>query len=85
MGRPRPEIRSLRWVARVLSGRLALPGPSEMRREIDQRRVQHAAAGTEYMRVPFLGYLDEIGELLGVRPRDERKLLDEVVSATQYR
>ena len=74
-----------RWVARVLSGRLALPGPSEMRRETVERRAHHAEAGTEYMRVPFLGYLDEIGELLGVRPRDERKLLDEVVSATQYR
>lgn len=74
-----------RWVAQVLAGRQVLPGPDEMRREIGDRRAHHAAAGTEYMRVPFLGYLDEIGELLGVRPRDERKLLDEVVSATQYR
>ncbi len=74
-----------RWVARVLSGRQVLPGPDEMRRETRERRARHLAAGTEYMRVPFLGYLDEIGELLGVRPRDERKLLDEVVSATQYR
>lgn len=56
-----------------------------MRQEIDERRAQHEAAGTEYMRVPFLGYLDEIGELIGAKPRDERKLQDEIVSADQYR
>ena len=74
-----------RWVAQVLSGAAALPPADERRREIAGRRARHAAAGTEYMRVPFLGYLDEIGELIGARPRDEAALQDAVVSATQYR
>src|SRR5687767_1712948 len=81
---PIAEIQA-RWIARVLAGGVLLPAADEMGREIAARRAAHAAAGTEYMRVPFLGYLDEIGELLGVRPRDERKLQDEVVNATQYR
>lgn len=81
---PIAEIQA-RWVAQVLSGAAALPPAEERRREIAERRARHAAAGTEYMRVPFLGYLDEIAELIGARPRDEVALLDSVVSATQYR
>lgn len=81
---PIAEIQA-RWVAQVLSGAAALPPAEERRREIAERRARHAAAGTEYMRAPFLGYLDEVAELIGARPSDEAALLDSVVSATQYR
>ncbi len=74
-----------RWIARVLSGAASLPPTGDMRHEIAERRARHAAAGTEYMRVPFLEYLDETAGLIGARPHDERTLQDAVVSATQYR
>ncbi len=74
-----------RWIARVLSGAAFLPPTGVMRHEIAERRARHLSAGTEYMRVPFLGYLDEIADLIGARPQDERSLQDAVVSATQYR
>lgn len=77
-----------RWLARVLAGRAPLPSSQDMRRAITARRTAHAAAGTEYMRVQYLEYLEELGALIGERARwwrsPVRHWLD-VPTAAQFR
>lgn len=58
-----------RWIARVFAGGAALPSPAGMRSAIVARRATHVAAGTEYMRVQYLEYLEELGALIGERQR----------------
>lgn len=58
-----------RWIARVLAGRASLPPPAGRGAAIAALRARHAAAGTEYMRVQYLEYLEELGTLIGERPR----------------
>lgn len=68
---PVPPVAEMqaRWIARVFAGRAFLPSSAEMHRAISARRAMHATAGTEYMRVQYLEYLEELGALIGERPR----------------
>lgn len=68
---PVPPVAEMqaRWIACVFAGRASLPSSREMNRAISARRATHAAAGTEYMRVQYLEYLEELGALIGERPR----------------
>jgi dimethylaniline monooxygenase (N-oxide forming) len=78
-----------RWVAQVLTGRATLPSPHVMSAESADR----ASSTTEDppVRVQVLSYLDEIGQLIGVRPhlwrhpRLLRHLLTGPPVAAQYR
>lgn len=77
-----------RWIARVLAGRTELPHPGEMRRAIAARRAAHQRAGTEYMRVQYLEYLEELGTLIGARARWWRSPVEHWVgppTASQFR
>lgn len=65
---PLMEIEA-RWLARVFAGDLDLPGPEERRAWIDSYFARHEAAGTDPMSLSLLNYLEEVGELLGIRPR----------------
>jgi dimethylaniline monooxygenase (N-oxide forming) len=58
-----------RWVAQVLAGRACLPAPYSMRAEIARRRRLQTARRDSLIRVALLPYMDEIGGLIGVRPR----------------
>jgi dimethylaniline monooxygenase (N-oxide forming) len=58
-----------RWVAQVLTGKARLPSPTAMRAEIAQRVHRQVARRDALIRVALLPYLDEIGELIGVRLR----------------
>jgi len=58
-----------RWVARVFSSTVALPSSVQMRAEIRRRRTRHARRSPYPMRVQLIEYMDELAELIGVRPR----------------
>jgi dimethylaniline monooxygenase (N-oxide forming) len=58
-----------RWAARVLTGKTALPSLAEMRTEIAGRWQGRSAGSDALLRVTLLPYLDEIGAVIGVRPR----------------
>ncbi len=80
-----------RWVARVFSGKAALPAPAQMRREIEQRRTGLLKLGGDPMRVQPAAYLDELAGLIGARPKLIRhpqliwQLLTGPLVASQYR
>lgn len=84
---PIAEVQA-RWVARVFAGRAALPAPDEMRAEI-RARVEHARrTGSEFQRVQYVEYLDDIAGRLGAKPRWWRDPFDYwfgVVTAERYR
>jgi cation diffusion facilitator CzcD-associated flavoprotein CzcO len=87
---PVPPIEEVqaRWVARVLAGKGPLPSREDMRREIDRRIELTRGTGAEFQRVQYVDYLDEIGDLIGVRPRWWRSPLRYWfgnVTAEQYR
>jgi dimethylaniline monooxygenase (N-oxide forming) len=58
-----------RWAAQVLRGWLGLLTEEEMRAEIGARWERTRAGGNAPYQVALLPYLDEIGEIIGVRPR----------------
>jgi dimethylaniline monooxygenase (N-oxide forming) len=80
-----------RWVAQVVAGKLSLPTPAAMWREIQERvRKQHRRNDIPF-RVPLTPYLDTIGWEIGVKPTLLRhpRLLGPILSgppvAAQYR
>jgi dimethylaniline monooxygenase (N-oxide forming) len=58
-----------RWVAQVLRGDVVLPNQQEMRAEIAARWERTRARDDAPYQVALLSYLDEIGEIIGARPR----------------
>ncbi len=64
---PLVELQS-RWVAHVLAGDAELPSADQMHQEIALRREAAAARRDLPFRVPFLPYLDQIGDELGATP-----------------
>jgi dimethylaniline monooxygenase (N-oxide forming) len=80
-----------RWVARVFTGAAQLPASPQIVLTIQQQREKHMRLGAHPMRVQLLEYMDEIGKLIGVRPRLLRhprlllQLLAGPLTATQYR
>jgi cation diffusion facilitator CzcD-associated flavoprotein CzcO len=76
-----------RWVAAVIAGRVALPSPEAMRREIETRLARARAAHDDQMRVELLPYLDDIASRIGAKPSLWRhpRLLVSPVSARDYR
>ncbi|HUZ03360.1 MAG TPA: NAD(P)-binding domain-containing protein [Thermomicrobiaceae bacterium] len=61
-----------RWIARVVAGRVTLPAPAAMRRQMEAERAARRRKGTAPMRVQFVDYLDAIGHEIGVVPRPWR-------------
>jgi len=57
-----------RWVAGVLAGRLPLPSQQEMHAEIERFRTHPSRQSPVALVVDPLEYVDEIAELVGVRP-----------------
>ncbi|HEX9496739.1 MAG TPA: NAD(P)-binding domain-containing protein [Candidatus Limnocylindria bacterium] len=75
-----------RWAAEVFAGRVALPPPDMMRREIETRVARARAARDDQMRVELLPYLDDIAGRIGARPSVWRhpRLLTSPVCARDY-
>ncbi|HEV2011956.1 MAG TPA: NAD(P)-binding domain-containing protein [Candidatus Limnocylindria bacterium] len=76
-----------RWAAAVFAGRVALPEPEAMRREIERRIAIARSIGDDQMRVELLPYLDDIARRIGATPSLWRHpgLLVSPVSARDYR
>ncbi len=80
-----------RWVARVFNGTVKLPPPEARRRAIQAHLKLHQQDGTSPTRVDRGVYLEELADLIGVRPKWWRHLnllrilLIGPLVATQYR
>jgi len=80
-----------RWVARVLAGKVSLPAPAAMRRQIQEQKRAATRLGAHPLRVQLLDYMDALAKQIGVLPRLLRHprlivpLLAGPLVAAQYR
>ena len=80
-----------RWVARVFSGAISLPGATEMKANIQRQRAHPLSQNPVPMWVQIPEYTDAIARVLGVypypwrHPRHAYKLLLGPISADDYR
>jgi len=61
-----------RWITRILSGKLALASPAEMKKDIantrEIMRKRYVKSPRHTIQVDYVNYMDEIAKLLGVYP-----------------
>jgi dimethylaniline monooxygenase (N-oxide forming) / hypotaurine monooxygenase len=80
-----------RWVARVLAGKVSLPAPASMHRQIHEQRRAATRHGAHPLRVQLLDYMDLLAKQIGVAPKLLRHprlivpLLAGPLVAAQYR
>jgi dimethylaniline monooxygenase (N-oxide forming) len=80
-----------RWVARVLAGKVGLPAPTSMHRQIHEQQRAATRRGAHPLRVQLLDYMDALANQIGVAPKLLRHprllvpLLAGPLLAAQYR
>lgn len=79
---PISEIQA-RLAARVFSGKLALPSPEVMEKDIDRVRTENQKRFVQTQRhtiqVDYMTYMDEIADLLNVKPNLRKLLISDPV------
>src|SRR6266545_583285 len=80
-----------RWVARVLAGKVSLPAPASMHRQIHEQKRAATRRVAHPLRVQLLDYMDALAKHIGVAPKLLRHprlivpLLAGPLVAAQYR
>src|SRR5206468_806815 len=58
-----------RWAARVFAGKIRLPAPASMHRQIHEQKRAATRRGAHPLRVQLLNYMDALAKQLGVAPK----------------
>ena len=80
-----------RWAARVFAGKVSLPAPAAMHRQIHEQQRAATRRGAHPLRVQLLDYMDALAKQIGVAPKLLRHpqlivpLLAGPLVAAQYR